>query len=243
MTDETWHIPFAGRLESGVYGQNFLFQYENVYVMDNHRAAYWCWLQEVDALQPFNILHIDRHYDCLGITNTWLEGMPDVTQMTLQEYLDFEVPMDANTGNMRLFRWDSYLSLCLLKHESQLSTFWCATHDDGAKPPITPTDSIEAWELPGALGYLNATDQAPWICNIDLDYYFYSCEQKVTGKWASQEYMRRVFGIVRDARAAGTIRTVTLCLSPECCGGWPASEELARLACEELEVPFPLPSE
>jgi len=56
-----WLVDFKGRKSSGVYNQNFLWRSGSVYVMDNHRAAMWCWLQHVDPNHPHAILHIDRH--------------------------------------------------------------------------------------------------------------------------------------------------------------------------------------
>lgn len=46
----------------------FLWKTNNVYVMDNHLAAAWCWMQECDADTRYNFMHIDKHND-LG-TNT-----------------------------------------------------------------------------------------------------------------------------------------------------------------------------
>ncbi|MFP9097729.1 UPF0489 family protein [Flavobacterium sp. RHBU_24] len=49
--------------ESGSVATNFLYKSGKVYVMDNHRCASWCWLQEIDTDKEYNYLHIDRHYD------------------------------------------------------------------------------------------------------------------------------------------------------------------------------------
>ena len=241
-TNEVWHVPFAGRNDSTVYGQNFLVQYDNVYLMDNHRAAYWCWMREIEVSQPFNLVHIDRHYDCLGITNAWQAATPDVATLTIDEYLAYEVPMDNSGGAMRLFRWDSYLSLFLHRSAEQMRQFWCATHRDGAAPPVDPTDTVEPWQLPGALNYLQASDDAPWICNVDLDYFFYSDDQKVVGRIVSDNYLERVFDAIRRANDAQETRVITLCLSPECCGGWESAEAIAAQVCNVLGVPFELPT-
>lgn len=242
MTDAVWHVPFAGRNESTVYRQNFLAQYGNVYVMDNHRAAFWCWLREINAMQPFNLVHIDRHYDCLPITGEWQAATPDVAEMSIDEYLGYEVPMDGDGGSMRLFRWDSYLSLFLHKTASQMRQFWCATHHDGAEPPVEPTDTVETWQLPGALNCLKSTDDAPWICNVDLDFFFYSVDQKVVGRMVSDHYIEQLFNALRRANEANEVGVITVCLSPECCGGWASAEAIAAQACDVLGVPFTLPA-
>ncbi|HNP35033.1 MAG TPA: hypothetical protein PKK10_04205 [Woeseiaceae bacterium] len=237
---EFWHVPFQGRNPSEVYNQNFLYQYENVYVMDNHRAAYWCWLRECDGSNAFSLIHIDRHYDCMPATNLWLDAIPDVANITIEEYLGFEVPVDENGPQIGLFRWDNYLTLFLHRHAEHMRQFFIATHRDGAAPLEPPTDVIEPWELPGAVQHLKDTDDAPWICNIDLDYFCFSQDQKVQGRLVSEVYIASLFTIVQHLRSNGTIDVVTLCLSPECCGGWDAAEVLAEIACPILDVPFRL---
>ena len=56
-----WLVPFKGRNASGVYNRNFPWRSGTVYVMDNHRAAMWCWLQHVDPGQAHSLFHMDRH--------------------------------------------------------------------------------------------------------------------------------------------------------------------------------------
>ena len=42
-----------------------LWQNDNVYVMDNHRDAAWCWLQQCMKEEQYNFMYIDQHYDLL----------------------------------------------------------------------------------------------------------------------------------------------------------------------------------
>lgn len=83
----------------------------------------------------------------------------------------------------------------------------------------------------------------PWICNVDLDYFFYSMDQKVVGRIVSDYYIEQLFDALRRANDAKDIGVITLCLSPECCGGWESAERIAAQACESLGVPFELPNE
>ena len=76
--DWEWIVPFTGRNHSGATEQNSLCRSGNVYVMDNHRAALWCWLQELDLSKPHSLIHIDRHTDTLqSQMDQWLENLPD----------------------------------------------------------------------------------------------------------------------------------------------------------------------
>jgi len=45
----SWLVPFTGRNESDVWSQNFVWKKDNIYIMDNHRAALWCWLKQLNA--------------------------------------------------------------------------------------------------------------------------------------------------------------------------------------------------
>ena len=76
-TEWEWIVPFKGRNHSGSVEQNFLCRAGNVYVMDNHRAALWCWLQELDLTAPHSLIHIDRHPDALqSRLDEWLKHLP-----------------------------------------------------------------------------------------------------------------------------------------------------------------------
>jgi hypothetical protein len=64
-----WPVDFRGRNRSGPYNQNFLWRRDSVYVMDNHRAAFWCWLQRIDPRKFLYETAIDdkifaRHPPC-----------------------------------------------------------------------------------------------------------------------------------------------------------------------------------
>ena len=54
---------------SGCYNMNFLFNNGKFYIMDNHLAAAWCWLQKIDTSKRYGLFHIDRHYDLLKVSS------------------------------------------------------------------------------------------------------------------------------------------------------------------------------
>ena len=108
-----WIIPFEGRNYSGTYKQNFLFKKDNLYIMDNHRAALWCWMQHLNDKQEINLFHIDCHCDTLySRMDEWLKIYPNVKKQTIEEYLQFSYDIDG--VYCHLFRWDNYLSIFLL---------------------------------------------------------------------------------------------------------------------------------
>lgn len=83
-----WIVPFKGRNNTGVYNQNFVWNDGHLYVMDNHRAAAWCWAQHVDPATSHALVHIDRHNDTLqSQLGSWLKALPNGTPATIEAYL------------------------------------------------------------------------------------------------------------------------------------------------------------
>jgi hypothetical protein len=89
-----WLIPLRRRGAPGPYNQNFLWRHKSIYVMDNHRAAMWCWLQHIDPRRSHSLLHIDRHYDALASrVDEWLENCPsDLERLNIDQYLNWDYP-------------------------------------------------------------------------------------------------------------------------------------------------------
>ena len=110
-----WLIPFKGRNHSGAYTQNFLWQQDSIYIMDNHRAALWCWLQHIKKDEKYSLFHIDRHYDTLNSRmKEWLGVLPDLTKLSINEYLELKYLCEGTEAN--IIRYDNYLSIFLKKY-------------------------------------------------------------------------------------------------------------------------------
>jgi len=172
-----WLIPFKGRNRSGAYDQNFLWRHGSTYVMDNHRAALWCRLQQLDLKSAHSFFHIDRHFDCLASrTNEWLVHLPQSWgDLSIQEYLNHSYVMHDLGPRIKvpLFRWDNYVSIYLAVFGAALQRCYFATHDDGDRPNFQRACHPLLWELPSNLKFwLNEQGTKPWIVNIDLDYFF-----------------------------------------------------------------------
>ena len=245
-----WLVPFKGRNTSGPYNQNFLWREGNIYVMDNHRAALWCWVQHMKEDERINLLHIDRHRDTLlSRINTWVQACPDLWAVTISEYLEYK---DSGL-RVPLLRWDNYASIFLKMYGANVERTLFATHDEGDKFNQPHLQECQPWEIPGNLEYWIKNEKAPWICNIDLDYFVYLSSNKVDSdemdegsvykELFSTAYYSEVFLAIRQQLHSGKIKVLTLCLSPEFCGGWEASEILCKKVCDVLGIDFSLPAD
>ena len=132
-----WLLPFQGRNTSLSAGMNFLFRQGNVYVMDNHRAALWCWMQHITPQKRYSLFHIEAHYDTRSVKGaSWLSSVPDLQSLSLADYLSFGTER-AGTENWPLISWDNYLSLFFEKYPTLLSECFFATHQMGDQPEAT----------------------------------------------------------------------------------------------------------
>lgn len=235
-------IPFLGRNPSLNINQNLLWKNGNVYIMDNHRAAMWCWLQEISSDQVVGLLHVDEHYDTkYSRMDEWKENLPPLRGLTIEEYLRLEFKVGFGTV-VPIIQWDNYLSLFfeLFPHQVCRSIF--ATQNEGDKPNVSHARFVEAWKVPENLDYWLDQDATSWIVNIDLDYFF--CDQDGERKLMySHEYINSFFSSLQRVREAGKVACLTICLTPDegYTGGWAQAEELCARACEILEIPFSLP--
>lgn len=209
--------------------------------MDNHRAALWCWFQHIPKDGKSNIIHIDRHPDTrYSRIGEWQKHMPDLWEIDINGYLNTSYETDYDV--VPVFAWDNYLSLFLETYGHLVDTLLYATHDDGDPPRFDNAMKLDIWDLPGNFGYWLSEGQSKWIVNVDMDYFF--CEQDECPKqMVSDSYVESLFRAISEKIRDRTVSVLTLCLSPECCGGWEASERLCEKACAVLGLDFKLPTE
>ncbi|WP_103174900.1 UPF0489 family protein [Paracoccus sp. SY] len=238
-TEWEWIVPFRGRNHSGPVQQNFLCRSSNVYVMDNHRAALWCWLQKINLKEPHSFIHIDRHPDALlSRMDEWLENLPSWSS-GIDDYLGKTSQVDG--FECPVIRWDNYLSIYLHEFGKSITTFHCLTHDDGDPPNFDRVMVGRPWDLPENLPYWLSKREAPWIVNIDLDYFYCQFGSDIR-MMVSEDYVDAVAEAIKDAMDRGTIGVLTLCLTPDSfTPGWTATEELATRILKCMGLTFQLP--
>ena len=203
-------IPFAGRNYSGATTQNLLWRDGNVYLMDNHRAALWCWQQHIDLYaEAHSLIHIDRHYDALQASlSDHMAIMPDLRGLPIQDYLAATIDLSPPAP---LFRWDNYLSIYLERMSGQLDLLRLLTHGDGDRPKFRKIMESGCDELPQNIDYWL---EGRWIVNIDLDYFFCADAEDGFIQMFSGKYLDATFQGLRRAMDSGNVAVVTVCLTP-----------------------------
>lgn len=228
-------IPFKGRNQSEKTHDNILFQEKNIYIMDNHRLALWCWFQKLDINESYNLFHIDAHPDMAYSANdVFLNKKIDMWSLSLNEY---QTLMQENY-NIPLFRWDNYIQV-LLNFYPQLvkkENTYSATHKVGSEETLAVDISSHRLlsELNGIFFGQKFINENKWIVNLDLDYFYSSLPDKTP--MFSTEYLSACAHSLKSGLDNGMIRVLTIALSPECCGGWEKAEQILSLFTKILAI-------
>lgn len=232
-----WLVEFQGRNHSTAIKLNFLWREGNVFVMDNHRAALWCWLDLLKDAAEVSLFHVDRHFDALFSADDYAHFPHDEFEgLSIDEYLSRGYDNDFFAVTP-LFRWDNYLGLFSEKYRDRVSVWAFATHGKGTPPQGISYAAYEPWEFPETIGKM----QGKWIFNLDLDYFFSRLGNNEMGRLFTDEYIRewgRALGLKIDD---GTVAVLTISLSPECAAGWDGAERALSLVMEGLGMDFTLP--
>jgi len=243
-------VEFRGRNESGRFTQNFLWKDNNVYIMDNHRAALWCWLQHVDIQQEYSILHIDRHYDNgNSVITPNKKNLPNINKMTINEYLEMDYePETRPERRMYIFGFDNYLTVFLENYYKIIGEKRFITQKDGNLQE--GNEDIYQPEIHELLGNLDfwLSRYTNWIVNLDLDIMFCAAgklnedeSDYLNIQFLSDKFISELGKILKNNIDNGRIKVLTIALSPEYCCGWGESERILKLLLAQLQIEFELP--
>lgn len=214
----TFLITLESRGESTSSNDNVLWNEKNIYVMDNHRLALWCWFQEMDKGKRYNLLHIDAHPD---LSESALKDFNhDLWSIGLDEYRTSW----QKEVNLPLFRWDNYLEVFLKKYPSMIGLTLSSTHHLGSRKELS--DEIEPFHLVKRCSEIFSgkqyVNEFEWIVNLDLDYFFSAQPEKF--ELFSDEFVTSLADSIHLGLNSGLIKVLTISLSPECCGSWEKAE-------------------
>ncbi len=234
-TSSEWLQPFSGQNTSLVTNVNFLWRHENFYIMDNHLAAAWCWLQHPWSTKPHSILHIDAHFDTAVANQSISVALDNLGNLRSLSFANYRaLSFDGLDGKTRVFRWDNYLTIYQSLFGTLVDEWIFSTYEIGHRPNFE-FKSVSPLELLSFLSEIS-TEGKNWIINIDLDFFLSN-----DGDRFPSQQRRAVFEKIRDLNKAANESVVTMALSPECCGSWDAAIKLCEEACGVFELPFRLP--
>ena len=227
---------------SGCWGVNFLFNQDKFYVMDNHLAAAWCWIQKIRARQSYGLFHIDQHYDLLNSLST-VNLNSHRTNLTGRDFNLYRNEKTTPGDSFPMMRYDNYITAFEKLYPGIFSRIYQATHDEGSDETGTDLETIEnwkpeIWELPNNINYwITKAGNTPskWIINLDLDYFF-SSKDSDDYQLLTDEYIRNICKEIENS--LDNIDVVTIALSPEFCGGWEYSFRIMDIISDHFSLGF-----
>ena len=225
--------------KSSSHNLNFLWQEKNIYVMDNHLAAGWCWLNSLTHEEDYNFFHVDRHEDLCGglATQEDLERIKGCYPFNIDAYCNFTFERGISTPAApynKVFSWDTYIKQLqkMFPHWFVECYFACHNNNVYDNPgttdlPLNIVYNKTNLEIYNNISYwLSDKNERKWIFNLDFDYFFNDEGMQIY----SDEYIK---AFAQDLyKALENIAVLTIAMSPECCGNWEKSIHILRIFSE-----------
>lgn len=227
-----------------------LVRHGNTFVMDNHLAASWCWLQCCSSKESYKFVHIDRHPDLCypglfyGKEINWDSFIGNDTSASLNRYLNTSWN-HYGSPEIKLFQWNNYISLTQRKYSDWFSDSLFIIkgkyeQDDNKFDNNNKIRFILGKDFAGDLEeYLKNSKDGSCILNLDIDYFFMGTywddnnSDKINCKYDDSEISN--IGMLLE-KYSKKYKVVTIALSPECCGGIKESLRVFNILRKEMSA-------
>ncbi len=210
------------------FDTDILYKKDNIYLMDNHRMAAWCWANQIDENEKYTIIHIDKHSDTLGNQITeWTNPIKNgLKNLSLDDYDKIEYQKNEYE-RYKIFRWDNYIPIFHHYYSNLITDYVFYTHNEGSIPKELEKhiSHCTSHNLFNDLFDCFSESNGRLIINLDIDYFF--CSNPKYFVFFSDQAIKRlienIIGLVADKK-----NVLTIALSPDCCGGWENSLNFIR---------------
>lgn len=215
--------------------------------MDNHLAAGWCWLNELDKTKSYNLFHIDQHWDLWNKSpKSSYEFLLNRKMISLKEYVNLTYTDSDTDKKLKVFNYANYILTLhnLFPNWFEHSIFAC----DGYQQEMNDLKVFYnpySYELPNKFGkWINNSplnkdsekNNNQWLVNIDIDYFFRSDQYQMY----TDAY---IIDLCLEIKAnLDRIAVVTIALSPEHCGSWKESLRVANIMAKVFDIDFDIQS-
>lgn len=229
----------------GAYDRlKFLWMSDNapIYIMDNHLAAAWCWMQECNIIEKYNFMHIDQHAD-LGVRGYAkdIEIIRNNPHLSLEDYC--ELTYSNPCGTYKSFQCDNYITACQYIFPNWFNTnliYYTAPCIKGS-PQGSGYENFSEQRMdkdfliqdikqfidgqifpPNEPAIGEDIQKKKWIVNLDFDFFWDKNDNRIF----EDKYVTDLGKTLGDAMK--NIQVLTIAISPKWCGGWRNAIECSR---------------
>lgn len=248
---------------SWVKYSNMLWKNNNIYIMDNHLSALWCWLDSCNTKERYNFMHIDQHYDMSRAY--YSQDIEIFKKRPLIDYSRFAELKRSDSQKINVIRYDNYIVPAYELYPNWFSSSIFLTQKVGDLKSNQWNHSIPRQIHEGDLLYLDyyidnyigdfedsflgldeENKSLQWILNIDLDAFITKNEPHV--QLFSDDYIRHISSIIQSKMSY--IKVITIALSPDFMPGydykekWDNAFRILQIMAREIDIlkEFPFPS-
>lgn len=216
-----------GKLTSHNQDLNYFAYQDNLFIMDNHLAAIWCW-DKLSKDKNITLIHIDAHYDlgCSPPGGSIYQEL-DLTTISVNDLTSFK-----HDWGYSYFLWDNYIHTFNDKYPRLINEFISITHrlENLCELEDVEMEEYDIWNLDSSL-WTNTENRK--ILNIDIDYFFKQ-ETEITFEIFSDSTVDFFSKWLLKNKHKFDI--ITVALSPECCGTWENAINMANRIFEPLKI-------
>ncbi len=218
-----------------------------IYIMDNHRAALWCWMNSLRREDRYTFFHLDFHWDLsgYGVDFTPLEARFDEVRSDLEAFDKLEPPAGNPFGH-RMLTYENYIRpFFQLFANADAAHFGACQSGDTQANYLCAAPAISkahrASELLDRFPQLLANATSRTIINVDLDLFDAAPDPEESGTSDDPPIeaarIAPLFAAIR--KHLHNAHAVTIALSPECMRGWDDARRACGTACDALEIENP----
>lgn len=223
----------------------YFFKNLNLYITDNHRIAFWNWINFIlkKDYGKYTLIHMDEHFDARGNCSKNVEKVKKELNdlKNLQYFLKSSHVNSTDTFNIAMVGWDNYVDLAIKLNifrniiffvPNQINDLYREIGNDREYPHYCSMKNIHDFNF-----YLSDTENI--ILNLDLDYFVYKVHPDDPYKVFPDVFINEYFDVI--IKNIKNISLITVALSPETCGGWENSEKILELLIEKLGLDLKIP--
>lgn len=260
---KTKHFKFSHNSDRE-FDQFFVWNQDSIYIMDNHRSALWCWLNEIrNKSEKIKLVHIDNHADmspkglhCTCAKNIKFDGL------ILKDYLEYRHNCQQYGSNF-IFSYENFLRFFVQSYPNNINptevfitlNHW--KHKPDTDPAIiqnlkkylsTTKEDSDCSQLANRLyrsdlfKLFKENTHFKWIVDLDFDYFYNESTNVLNIKLAEE-----IFTSIKSWYDKSMIIAFTVAWSPEFLvnrkietieDGLEKAKDLNTLFCEIFNLDF-----